>query len=221
MLAANIAAAAIPVRLDMAFPKSIPITRQFMGFIALGQRTCFSQYSNDFFKQLLVTTTFQAFLIRALELIGKKNVVHHDSNSAISSDTLLTFVSFPLRTSSTARDKVPLRDGEVLAIVTPFRLLKILRKLGNILVSSTFNIICVIFSFVLTHLCDEYTKSYRYNKSFLIFLSRFVSAARPCGFCQSAGYEFQHLQMRETRNRFLRDENIPILTERGMNEHPP
>ena len=43
----------------------------------------------------------------------------------------------------------------------------------------------------------------------------------------SAGYECKHLQMRETRNRFLRNENIIILTERGtfrslkaMNEHP-
>ena len=73
--------------------------------------------------------------------LGKKYIVHYSSNFSINSATLLTLVTLPLRTSSTARDKVPLLVVCVLAMDTPFKLLKILRKPGNKLLSSTFNTI--------------------------------------------------------------------------------
>jgi hypothetical protein len=40
--------------------------------------------------------------------LGKKYIVHYSSNFSINSATLLTLVTLPLRTSSTAREKVPL-----------------------------------------------------------------------------------------------------------------
>ena len=51
------------------------------------------QQSNDLFKQGLVTTSLQAFLIRAFELVREEDLVHHASSSAISSATLFTLVT--------------------------------------------------------------------------------------------------------------------------------
>ena len=64
-----------------------------MCLVTLRERARLGQQSNDFFEQGLVTTSLQAFLIRALELVSEENLVHHDSSSAISSATLLTLVT--------------------------------------------------------------------------------------------------------------------------------
>ena len=60
-------------------------------------------------------------------------------NFDIKSATLFALVTLPSRTSFTARDNVPLRFLGIVAIVTPLRLLNILRNPGNILWSSRSN----------------------------------------------------------------------------------
>lgn len=65
------------------------------GLYRCGSLPSFANKVTTSSKQALVTATFQAFLIGTLELIGEKNIVHHSSNFAIKSATLLALVTFP------------------------------------------------------------------------------------------------------------------------------
>ena len=164
----------------MTFPKTCPFTRQLMRFVLWRQCTGLGKQCNNLFQQSLITTTLQTLLVRTLELIGKKYFVHHSSNFAINSATLSTFVTLPFRTSSTARDNVPLPTVRVLAMVTPFKLLKILRNPGNKLLSSIFNTICVIvptFNTIvlakISYLCETSSKGYHKKSKSVLSSCRF------------------------------------------------